>query len=185
MEEGTPSRLATLFESAGVSQPLTGRSPLLLDDPDQVRMVMSGVVDVFFVQIEDGNPAGPRHHCMTVNPGELLFGISVEEGFGLLAVSAGKSEVRRCSVSEFEAVSRLPDYSLESASLLDVWIAGLTLGAMTDELKVADIELEPDAEITLDIDQVGTGPQVRGLGRASAQVRPFYGPEGSWDRMMD
>jgi NHLM bacteriocin system ABC transporter ATP-binding protein len=116
-------------------------------------MVMSGVVDVFFVGIEGGNPAGPRHHCMTAEKGELLFGISVEEGFGLLAVSAGQGEVRRCSVSEFERVSRLPDYNLESASLLDGWIAGLSLGAMTDELKVVDVELEPDVELTLDEDK--------------------------------
>ena len=153
MAEHLQARLSTLFESVGVSEPLTGRSPLLLDDPRQVRMVMSGLVDVFFVRIEGGNPAGPRHHCMTVNPGELLFGISVDQGFGLLAVSAGKSEVRRCSLCEFERVSRLPDYSLESASLLDVWIAGLSLGAMTDELKVVDVELEPDAEVTLDDDR--------------------------------
>jgi hypothetical protein len=145
--------LAKFFECAGVLETLTGRIPFLLNDPCQVRMVMSGVVDVFFVQIEGGNPAGPRHHCMTAEPGELLFGISVEEGFGLLAVSAGQGEVRRCSVSEFERMSRLPDYSLESASLLDGWIAGLTLGAMTDELKVADVELEPDVELTLDEDK--------------------------------
>src|SRR5208337_2443990 len=69
------------------------------------------------------------------------------------AVSAGKSEVRRCSASEFERVSRLPGYCLESASLLDGWIGGLTLGAMTDELKVADLELEPDVEVTLEEDK--------------------------------
>ncbi len=148
--ERIQARLSTVFESVGVAESLTGRRPLLLDDPGQVRMVMNGMVDLFFVRVERGNPVGPRHHCMTVNPGGLMFGISAGAGFGLLAVSAGSSEVRRCPVSEFEEASRQPHFRQECASLLDDWIGGLTLGAMTDELKVVDIKLEPEAEVTLD-----------------------------------
>ncbi len=151
--ERIQARLSTVFESVGMPEPLTGKSPLLLDDPRQVRMVMSGVVDVFFVRVEHGSPVGPRHHCMMVNPGELMFGISAAEGFGLLAVSAGNSEVRRCCVSEFEEAARRPEIRRECSALLDVWIGGLTLGAMTDELKVVDVELEPESEIALDTDK--------------------------------
>ena len=48
---------------------------------------------------------------------------------------------------------RLPNCRFECSALLDQWIANLSLGAMTDELKVVDVELEPDAEITLESDK--------------------------------
>lgn len=153
MDATGPTLVSTLFESAGDREPLSGRSPLLLDDPSQVRMVMSGSVDVFFVSIEDGRPSGPRHHCVTLGPGDLMFGIAAEEGFGVVAVSAGQSEVRRCGRREFEAMARSPQNRAEIADRLDGWIGGLTLGAMTDELKVVDIELDADEELTIDADR--------------------------------
>jgi NHLM bacteriocin system ABC transporter ATP-binding protein len=145
-------RLPDLFRTRGQSLSLTGRSPLLLADPGYVRLVVEGTVDVFFVQMEGGAPLGPRHHCTTVEQGELLFSFSPDPRFGFVAVSAGASELRSIDSETFESWSRMPEHAAECAARVDRWVQGLTVGVITDELKTTDLELTSGADVVLEAD---------------------------------
>ena len=128
---------------------LSGNTPLLLDDPGSAWMCTSGVLDIFFVLVDGGRPSGPRYHCTTVEPGEVFFMPAVPERFGLLAVSSGESRLRRVDFSAFQALGNAAGKRVEFAALLDTWIGGLVEGAVSEEVKFTDLEVEAGMELVI------------------------------------
>lgn len=114
-----------LLEFEGAERVVGGNTPFFLDDPASVWLVLAGKVEVFCVEVVDGEPHGPRHHYLSAEPGDALFGIDLQrygEGLGLLAVGVVGTRLRQVSVDRFRVAGPLV------FDLVDRWISGLSRG---------------------------------------------------------
>src|SRR5262245_14074632 len=86
--------MALIRQSTGTGGELSARSPLLLDDPERAWRVVSGRVDVFAVELVDGESRGRRHALGTVAPEGALFGLRGQaSGLALLAIGRAGTNV--------------------------------------------------------------------------------------------
>ncbi|MEO0755805.1 MAG: NHLP bacteriocin export ABC transporter permease/ATPase subunit [Cyanobacteria bacterium J06648_16] len=72
---------------------LIGNEVLRLEQPGTDWEVKSGMVGVFSVGWQDGEPVGARRHLFTVLPGEWLLGCEAEK-IGLLAIAFEPTELQ-------------------------------------------------------------------------------------------
>ncbi len=119
------SALRQRFETEGSEQRLAGNAPLLLGGREQVYRVAEGKVDLFLIRLDEGEPAGQRHHVHRVEAGQLLLGIDFDRlapGWGLLTVGGPGTRLqlieRRRLVGGGHDAELLP--------LIEEWVAGLT-----------------------------------------------------------
>ena len=81
---------------------IKSNQPFLLFNPQVVWQVLSGQVSVFATKISNRQPTGERHYLFSVNPGEILCGVSVTQGLGMLAVAIEDVELQRLSIDELD-----------------------------------------------------------------------------------
>lgn len=102
-----------------------GHQPFLIGNPNDAWFVIKGHVDIFAVQMENGQAKGTREHFLSVDEGDVILGIDFNRfgiGYGFLAV--GVSGTLLCQF----AWDRLPDVPGfagnldEWAGLVDAWI---------------------------------------------------------------
>jgi NHLM bacteriocin system ABC transporter ATP-binding protein len=104
--------------SAASGAALSARSPLRLDDARAAWRVLCGRVDLFAVELVDGEPRGRRHGIGAVTAGEAMFGVPPREGDRvLLAVGSEGARVEPLDEAELAPV--------ESARLAERWIETL------------------------------------------------------------
>lgn len=73
---------------------INGHQPLLLNDPQTIWLVQSGLVAVFAVALENGTVKGDRRHLFNVKSGEALFGAELTgAALGLLAIALEPTEI--------------------------------------------------------------------------------------------
>jgi len=73
---------------------IKGHQPLLLNQPQTIWCVRSGVVAVFAVALDQGMVKGDRRHLFNVESGAALFGADLTEAtLGLLAIALEPSEI--------------------------------------------------------------------------------------------
>jgi NHLM bacteriocin system ABC transporter ATP-binding protein len=124
------------LEEEGEALEVSGHKPFLLDDPDSVWYVVEGGVLIFTVAIEQGQPVGTRKHFLGVLPGQAIFGFDLQRygvGSGFLAVGKQGTVVRRIPLARVQAVASTPQGAETVASLVDVWIKGLTEALTADQ----------------------------------------------------
>jgi ATP-binding cassette subfamily C protein len=115
--------------TGGLTRPLEGNTPLLLNDPGKVWIVETGSVDLFAVQLADGGLASARHHVVTAAPGAVLFGLDTPgSGIALLAVGTVGTTIR--TLARDDLVSRATQSQPLSAFSIqvDTWVSGLASG---------------------------------------------------------
>jgi len=144
---------AKRLEGEGDPIAVSGARTLLLDDPSQAYYLVGGKVEVFTVAVEDGKPVGNRNHFLTMQPGQLFFGMDLtfSGGSGFLAVGKTGSEVRRIPVDRLQQLAADPTLAEHLAGLVDRWIEGLSQRLTRDILPapVADLSLQTDTEASL------------------------------------
>jgi ATP-binding cassette subfamily C protein len=74
---------------------ITGKDPLLLDDPCVLACVRQGRADVFYVFRDASGAAGRRRHLAQVGPGERVPGMRSGPGDGVILI-AGIGEAHLC-----------------------------------------------------------------------------------------
>jgi ATP-binding cassette subfamily C protein len=100
-----PAGAAALF-ARGARLSVGGDRAFLLSG-EQAWLVVAGHLDVFAVRLRAGRPDGPRDHLLRAHAGQAVFGVAegpAEEGFGLLAVGAGDTELLRVGRGELEGI---------------------------------------------------------------------------------
>ncbi len=115
---------------------LNGNTPLVLDYPDVVWTVKSGLVGVFAIRLKRGVPEGLRRHLFNAQPGDALFGLSLAtasepEPFGLVAIALEPAELRSHPIDEILELSDLAPDS-EDPDRQSTPIGGLTPAADSD-----------------------------------------------------
>jgi NHLM bacteriocin system ABC transporter ATP-binding protein len=113
----------------GLGRFISGREPLLLNDPAMAIFVRSGEIDLFLVEIQDGEPSGARHFLRSFAAGELLFGIDCSHlliEVGLLAVGTVGTEIAETAVAALAAWADSPPRRAVLGGLLEGWILAIS-----------------------------------------------------------
>ena len=74
------------LNSAGTLWTPGVNKPFGVDNPDHVWLVQDGKLDLFLVNVENGEPVGARHFITRIEPGRAVFGIA--SGFPAEAIVA-------------------------------------------------------------------------------------------------
>lgn len=121
-----PERLV----AAGRSECRSGNQPLRLDDPERVRLVRAGQVELFLVSLLEDGTEGPRHHLASVAAGGLLLGIAAEgpADFTLLAVPHADTQLLEWSFASLATQSGTADVIPALAPALELWLRALSGG---------------------------------------------------------
>ena len=165
--------LAYSFMENGEARSSEGNNPLLLDDPESVWFVGSGVLEIFTTMVTDGECTGARSHFTTVPTGGLVFGMNLAEyghKHGFVAAGSKGTILYRIPRKEVQRASQDKETGAELARLLDGWIMALSQG-VTDDIPrpQADVKIRAGAETIIPSSQRAT---------ARKNVVWVFAPEG-------
>lgn len=150
---------------------VSGNKPFPLADPQAVWLVQAGRVQVFAVQIRQGQPVEARYHICTVGQGEAFFGLDSDHyRYGLLAVASVNTELLKIPLSYL--LGQVPPSPLAGVfgALLDNWLEKLSLGITHDILPGRDqLTLEPGVSLEI------TASQKIGAKKGGLWVRVYEG----------
>ena len=121
--------------------------PVTLHDPEMIWLVVEGKLDLYLVEMEDGQPTGARHHFIRVEPGHPVIGFErhPDGEYGLIASPAAGSKVLRLRVEQLQqaATESVPP-------LIDKWVESLG-SAIADKAAPKSFQLlAPGAEISME-----------------------------------
>ena len=121
MSDTSQIAMVALGESEDVLS--AANKPVILDDPSQVYLVVSGAVDVFLFEVHDGMLASNARHLVRAEAGHLVFGLEADDS-SLVAIGKGLPGTRLAKMQR----SALADIALaeELASQVDVWISAVS-----------------------------------------------------------
>lgn len=129
---------------------LAGNTPILLDDPEMVWVVFTGLAEVFVVRVAGGQPAGPRRHLFSGGPGTALFGADLTgRPIGLLVSGTLGTQLLRVRRQNLARLAESPGLRPQVSGLIDTWVNGLMNG-LDHELPPREFRtIEPGVELTL------------------------------------
>jgi len=135
--------------------------PILLDDPDHLWYVVSGGVLMFTVQVENGQPVGPRQHFLGIVQGQCFFGFDTGSyglGSGFLAVAKQGTQVRKIRRSRLQELSKDPKQRAAVAGLVETWVSGLSSALMRDQTtrRTGELKLKAGTRVELKTDTKAT-----------------------------
>lgn len=139
--------------SAGTQMRTGGNKPFLITGDESIWYVLSGQVEVFIVDLADGEPAGARNYFCTVQPGELFWGTAPEDSPvepGMLAVPAANTELIYFGRDVFSDLLAEEALHNEIANAVDPWVKGLSTGVSQDINPRKDVVIAADNQYTLE-----------------------------------
>jgi NHLM bacteriocin system ABC transporter ATP-binding protein len=120
-----------LLGSLGDPIAVGGNTPFVIEGAGHVWIVEAGRVELFAVPLDEGRPAGARRHYLTAQPGDLIFGMNfadVGAGYGLLAVGAAGTTLRRVPLDAMRQLAQDPSHAPAVHDGLERWVDGLSAG---------------------------------------------------------
>ena len=160
-----------LASLGGEIRVIGANAPVLLTDTEPALLVVEGHVDVFVVELENGQPVGQRHSLFRTTAGEILFGMpetTDPEGnarFALMAVGVAGTKVLD-NISLDDCGQLKPQHL---AALLDRFIGGLSTAFPRSRPSELAVVMEP-----------GQGTDIfRNMPVFSSTRRPLWVSSGS------
>ena len=85
----------TRLEEQGEILDLHPGVPLSIQDPAKMWLVLEGKLDLFLIEMREGEPAGARRHFIRVEAGNPVMGFELppDAPFGVIANAAVRSKV--------------------------------------------------------------------------------------------
>ncbi|QAA92975.1 NHLP bacteriocin export ABC transporter permease/ATPase subunit [Pollutimonas thiosulfatoxidans] len=124
--------LHALVQAEGRRLTVAGNTPFLLNDTATVWWLQQGRIELFLVDIREGEAGGARRYFASVEPGTLLFGLDASapeyENMGLLAVPHVNTEVVGLSMGAVHGLAASGEAGLDLAAPIDEWIALISQG---------------------------------------------------------
>lgn len=140
------------FEEEGEELVTAANRPMVLSDPDSVWLVESGKIEIFTVTLEQGQPVGARTHFVTIEPGQLFFGMDTDRygmGSGFLAVGKAGSRLRHFSAARLLRLAAEPAHRARVAPMVERWVDALSRRLVSDvEVPRPDVQLQVDQPFT-------------------------------------
>lgn len=129
------ARLETFPEARRVA--CSGNHPLPLDDHYLMWRVLSGKVDIFFVQPDPEQLEGSRDHLCRVEEGGAIFGMEGLRGHAgaqLMAIGVGEAQLLQFHKGDLIRLSIEDDrFAPDIAALIDGWVETLGRGLAPSE----------------------------------------------------
>ncbi len=174
------NRLQQLFEENGIVESVGGNSPFLLEGSENVWYICTGKVEIFSVEVKNGNPVGQRHHFFTAFPGQMLFGCDFQQpgtGLGLLAVGSHGTRLVRLNIKFLRSLLTNPEFIPSIATCIDSWVKGVSCGVSRDINPRVGFLLEPGDKTVVEPNQKARSRKgVIWIGNVSGKVL-FIGME--------
>lgn len=161
-EEELPGLLHAL-EPFAVNVMTAGNHPLPLDDSGAVWRVVSGKVDLFYVQPDSNRMRGTRRHLCRVEEGGSIFAVEGVRGMGdghFLAVGVGTAELKKFPKANLMRLSFEPAWRDDVADMIDDWVDHISRAIDPEETPPPMARLEPDTAAT-----IAAGGQARARSR--------------------
>ena len=134
---------------------LSGNEPFLLSGSDQVWLIYRGTVDIFGVQLVDGQPSGARYHLFRAQANQLLMGIDLEDqSVGLLASCTPETQVLRFSRERLKQQMEKPEHVPIIFHMVEAWIKALSSGITVPVKPKTYLPLEAGQEVNLEAHQI-------------------------------
>jgi len=152
------STVAEVFELEGEAMEARSNKPFVLDGADNVWLVERGKIELFTIALDGNTPTGARSHFVTVEPGQLMFGMDFQGfamGSGFMAVGSMNTTIRRLHVSRLRTLAGDARYRDEIAALVDQWVSNLS-HSLTAEIVPGprvDVTLQEEGKISLENQQ--------------------------------
>src|ERR1700722_17152025 len=127
--------ISNALVQAGVLQVLRLNESFVIEGSDDVWYVESGRVELFTVQLEDGEAAGPRSHFLSVESGSLIFGMDFakqEQGYCFLLTGQEGTQLIRLRRDRVRSLAKHQEYAAAISQLVDQWIGDLSNGLTRD-----------------------------------------------------
>jgi NHLM bacteriocin system ABC transporter ATP-binding protein len=124
--------------------------PFGLDNPEMAWVVYSGSVDVFAVQVQAGQPCGPRKHLWRVKAGDGLFGMDLSKAdTGLLVVGNSNAQLIKVPLARLQELLAKAPEKAAITTLLENWIVDLSKALIPSMPPKNCRTLDPGAAIPL------------------------------------
>ena len=111
------------LNSSKIAQQVKGNQPLLLNNPQQVWFVKSGLLAIFATKVVNSEVTGSRHYLFSVSEGEAVFGTQLFDGWGLLAVAIQQTELLPLPIVNL--FDEIANHQPKAIALLEDWIEHL------------------------------------------------------------
>jgi len=121
-----------------------------LHDPDKIWLVLGGELDLFLVEMSNGEPTGARHHFLRAEVGDPVIGFDNPSNaiWGLIANPGVGSKVL---CLEWKQLQHLASASPEAVNpLIEKWVENLGSAAAGTHAPKDFGKLIPGAEITIE-----------------------------------
>lgn len=128
-EKGEAGALIRALGGAATPRAAGGDRPLRLEQ-GRAWIVASGRIDVFAVQIQDGEPVGSRAHLFRAEEGDPLLGAAPGAGLELLGIGMAGTTIIELDLAGLRALGS--EFDPHIATLLDQWIGHLYEGLGLD-----------------------------------------------------
>jgi len=160
------AQVGDMFAAHGRRRAIDGREPIVLLDPEEVFFVESGTIDLFFVDVVDGEATGRRRHFVRIEAGEIILGVellaslSPRLSFGLLAVGSPGTRVALLGETQLRAFAQVNGTIDAVHGLIDRWVRRVSHGLRLAEPPSRPVEANPGSEFEIEPGQTVTaGPK--------------------------
>ncbi len=143
-------KLAQLFEKKGKQRSLQGNTPMLVNAPGSVWMVLRGRVDLFWISLKDGRPEGHRNHVCAAESGDLFFGVWKQSAsHGIMAVGIEEASVAQLSREDFAGLFDAEDIRGEALDHIERYVQKLGGAIALGAIRSADTLLTAQDKFVL------------------------------------
>lgn len=132
--ENSENALLARFKEIGERVELSGLNPMLLEDPELVWIVETGRIELFTVTLVDGQQSGHRSHFISIEVGQLMFGMPALPalGAGFLAVGKLNTVAWQIKREEAFAIAGRSAFGPAMAIAVDHWVESLARSLTRD-----------------------------------------------------
>jgi hypothetical protein len=112
---------------------------LILDDPQTIWVVKSGMLVLHGISVKDRELTGTRRFLFNVGTGEALFGATLaptakhDERRGILAVAIAETELQKLTLTEL--VGQVKAGDVETIALIEGWLSHLGAWLMAQPIQ--------------------------------------------------
>jgi ATP-binding cassette subfamily C protein len=115
---------------------MTVNTPFLMDKPDKVWFIDQGQINVYTVQLNNGEPEGQRFYFFTAEQHQVLLGLdsaNAEQNIGFSADATKDTLVYEFDLARLKELALEPDHLPVVARFISDWVTNLFFGVSENE----------------------------------------------------
>lgn len=141
--------IESIFKNEGELINVQVNKPLSLSTDKHAWLVNAGLIDIFSIQLEQGQPTGPRRHLVRLEPGRFFCGIDSArygKNIALIAVGSIETSILQLDRMRLQELAQIYEFSaIGISALLDQWISSV-LEAFKKEMIPKDCSILQEKE---------------------------------------